>query len=103
VIRLMLRLGFWTAAVTAAVPGLRHADVFKDGVNADTLGQAYHMTIADLSSLCARNPSLCQMGEAGASMAFDQAKSGFLAAYHGIRTQYDAPDAKTTTGSIRKP
>jgi hypothetical protein len=102
-IRLILRLGFWTAAVTAAVPGLMHVDVFRDGVNAETLGQAFHLTMADLATLCARSPSFCQAGETVASMALDQAKTGLLNAYQGIRTQYDKPDAATNTGGIRQP
>jgi hypothetical protein len=99
----MLRLGLLTAAVTAAVPGLRHADVFKDGVNAETLKSVFELTMADLATLCVRNPTFCQTGEAGVSIALDKAKSGLLNAYHGIRTQYDDPDAETKIGVIGKP
>ena len=98
----MLRLGFWAVLATALLPGLKHADVFKSGVNADTLGQAFELTMADLATVCVRNPSACEAGKLGASMAVDQAKAGVLAAYQGIRTQFDEPDGALKTGGIQK-
>ena len=99
-IRLMLRFGFWAFLAAALVPGLKHADVFKSGVNSDTINQAYELTKADLATVCVRNPSACEAGQLAGAAALDQVKAGFLAAYQGIRTQYDEPDAKLKTGSI---
>lgn len=98
----MLRLGFWTVLATALLPGLKHADVFENGINTDTLKQAFELTMADLATVCVRNPSACEAGKLGASMAFDQAKAGMLAAYQGIRTQFDQPDGALKTGAIQK-
>ena len=101
-IRLMLRFSFWAILASTLLPGLRHADVFKDGVNTDTLGQAIELTKADLASLCVRNPSACEAAQSGLSVFANQAKAGALAAYHGIRTQFDAPDSAVKTGGIQK-
>ena len=88
--------------MTAALPGLKHADVFKDGVNAVTLQRAAQLSLADLASICERNPSICEAAQSAASIAIVQAKSGLLLAYHGIRLQYDAPDRETPTAGISK-
>ncbi len=86
---------------SAVLPGLRHADVFKSGINAETLSQVFDLTMADLATVCVRNPTGCEAARLGASIAAEQAKAGMLAAYHGIRTQFDKPDEKLKTGSIQ--
>ncbi len=101
-IRLFLRFGFWTLLVTAVLPGLKHADVFKDGVNADTLSRALELSMVDFANFCARNPSVCQTGKSVAANALEQAKTGVLTAYQGVRTQFDEPDRETITSGIRK-
>lgn len=101
-IRLLLRFGFWAFLVTAALPGLKHADVFKNGINPATLNQAMQLSISDFANFCSRNPTVCQTGATVASNAMEQAKAGALTAYQGVRTQFDNPDRLTTTGAIRK-
>ena len=101
-IRLVMRIGFWAFLVTAVLPGLKHADVFKEGINVDTLGRAAQLSMADIASFCARNPSVCQAGQSVASTAIVQIKSSVLTAYHGVRKQYDEPDRETSTAGISK-
>lgn len=97
----MVRIGFWAVLASAVLPGVRHADVFKSGINAETLGQAFDLTMADLATVCVRNPSGCEAARLGASMAAEQAKAGMLAAYHGFRTQFEKPDELLKTGGIQ--
>ncbi len=101
-IRLVMRFGFWAFLVTAVLPGLKHADVFKDGINVDTLGRAAQLSMADLASFCVRNPSVCQASQNIASNAIVQVKSSLLTAYHGVRRQYDEPDREMATAGISK-
>lgn len=101
-IRLMLRLGFWTLLLSAALPGLKHADVFKDGVNAGSLSLAARLSMQDIANFCPNNPTVCQSGETVAADTLAKAKSEALKAYHGIRTQFDEPDRETATAGIRK-
>ena len=101
-VRLLLRFGFWAFLVTAVLPGLKHADVLKEGINPDTLGRVAQLAYADLANLCTRNPAFCQTAKAATADALETAKSGMLAAYQGVRTQYDEPDRDTITASIRK-
>lgn len=101
-IRLLLRFGFWALLVTVFLPGLKHADVFSEGVNAATLGRVAQLAYADLANLCTRNPAFCQTAKTATADALEKAKSGMLAAYEGVRTQYDEPDRDTITASIRK-
>ncbi len=84
------------------LPGLKHADVFKDGVNTETLNRALMMSIADFANFCVRNPSVCHTGENVAANVLEQAKTRFITAYHGVRTQFDEPDRDTTTAGIAK-
>lgn len=101
-VRMFVRFGFWAALVTVALPGLKHADVFKNGVNSQTLSLAAQLAYNDLVSFCPRNPTVCRTGQSIAADTLKTAKTAALAAYQGIRTQYDEPDRDTVTASIRK-
>jgi Family of unknown function (DUF5330) len=101
-IRLLFRFGFWALLLTAVLPGLKHADVFKDGVNAGSLTSAAQLSIADFAAFCTRNPSACETGMTVASSMAEEAKAAALTAYQGVRTQFDRPDRSTVTSGIAK-
>ncbi len=100
-IRFMLRLTFWGCLIVAVLPGARKSGAFEGELGIGTIGQALQATIADLSNFCARNSNACQTGATVIAEASATAKDSLLAAYQGIRGQYDEPDRETMTGSIK--
>jgi hypothetical protein len=100
-IRFMIRLTFWGCLIVAVLPGARNSGVYDGQLGFEAVGRAFQATILDLSNFCSRNSDVCQTSIVAFSKASATAKDSLLAAYHGVRGQYEQPDRDTMTGSIK--
>lgn len=100
-IRLIFRLGFWSALALLAMPSSR-THVMNHGFAPQSLATAFGFAMQDAGNVCAQNVTFCDSAtQASAGIAL-LAKQRMLDAYKGIRTQYDNKDREIMTGSIRK-
>jgi Family of unknown function (DUF5330) len=99
-IRFVMRLTFWGCLIVAVLPGARKSGVYNGDLGVETVANAVHATILDLSNFCSRNDGVCETGLVAFTNASATAKESLLAAYQGVRGQYDEPDRQTITSSI---
>ena len=100
-IRLFIRLGFWSSLALLAMPSSREL-LIQEGIAPTTIARAASLASADIGNFCARNLGVCQTGQVVAAQASQQVKSRVLSAYNEIRTQFDEPDRSIMTGSVKK-
>jgi hypothetical protein len=93
---------FWACLVVAVLPSARNSGVYDSDLGPGTIIAAFQATALDLSNFCARNAKACDTGLAALKEASTTAKTSLLAAYDGVRDQYEEPDRETMTGSVKK-